>query len=47
MGKIGFVELCDFDTSTDKEVKEGHLRPAFVIDAWVRWWGFCAMRLLL
>lgn len=29
MGKIGFVELCDFDTSTDKEVKEGHLRPAF------------------
>lgn len=29
MGKIDFVELCDFDTSTEKEVNEGHLRPAF------------------
>lgn len=22
MGKIGFVELCDFDTSTEKELNE-------------------------
>lgn len=38
MGKIGFVELCDFDTSTEKEVNEGHLRPAFaecLIGVWL------------
>lgn len=29
MGKIGFVELCDFDTSTEKEPKAGHLQLAF------------------
>lgn len=29
MGKISFVELCDFDTSTEKDLNEGHLQLAF------------------
>lgn len=29
MGKIGFVELCDFDTCTEKAPRAGRLELAF------------------
>jgi hypothetical protein len=49
MGKIGFVELCDFDTSTERTEWRAltacicWMLDRRVIDGSVSWWGFCTM----